>query len=500
MKNTNKIRLIVLLSGFISMELEILGTRLISPIFGSTIYVWTSLIGVTLTFLALGYWYGGKLADKGKINLNKLGLIIFLLGVYVCLLPFISRAVLYQVNSLGMILGPLSISFVILAFPIFFLGFIVPTSVKLVTSSLGEVGRKAGEIYALATVGSIIGTFTTGFFLILYLGVIKTALITGIILILFSLIIIKSKIKFLLIFAIPLLLIFQSQFVYPSEILESFEGHNGQVRVIKENNVHMRLYNGALASTSVNLKTKENEMGYAKYFEIPFIYKPEHKKTLMVGLAGGAAARELVEKYNLEMDVVEIEPKMLDLARKYFYWDDEATVYFDDGRHFIQNSDEKYDVIMIDIGLIFPAWHLYTKEAFQKYEKHLNDDGMLVINLISAKEGKYSKTSKSLYKTLELVFKDVLILRHPRINPNGIQNIILLASKNNIYKNKFVSTIKLSNYSGPSIEEIIEDNSNFEIEDNVRLTTDNFPIAEFYDYENRMNFELTKKRLKYFLP
>ncbi len=504
MKDINKIRLIVLLSGFISMELEILGTRLISPIFGSTIYVWTSLIGVTLTFLALGYWYGGKLADKGKINLNKLGLIILLLGVYICVLPFISRIILYQFNSLGMILGPLLVSFVILAFPIFFLGFIVPTSVKFVTSSLGEVGRKAGQIYALATVGSIIGTFTTGFFLILYLGVIKTALITGIILMLFSLIVMnhkKNKKIFLVLLLIPLLIILHSQIVYPSEILESFDGYHGQVRVIQEDEVHMRIYVGALTLTSVNLKTKENELSYGKYFEIPFIYNPEHKKTLMIGLAGGAVARELVKKYDLEMDVVEVEPKMLDLARKYFYWNDEATVYFDDGRHFIENSEEKYDVIIIDIGLVYPAWHLYTKEAFQGYEKHLNDDGMLVINLISAKEGEHAKTTKSLYKTLGSVFKEVMILRHPNTNPETIRNIVFVASKNNIDKNKLISTVKLSNYSGPSIEKIIEDNSNFEVDDNVKLTTDNFPVAEFYDYENWKDFEsITKQKLKYFLP
>ena len=500
MKNINKIRLIVLLSGFISMELEILGTRLISPIFGSTIYVWTSLIGVTLTFLALGYWYGGKLADKGKINLNKLGLIILFLGIYICLLPFISRAILYQFNSLGIIFGPLLVAFVILAFPIFFLGFVVPTSVKLVTSSLEKVGRKAGEIYALATVGSIIGTFTTGFFLILYLGITKTALITGSILILLSLIIIKHKIKFLVVFVIPLLIILQAQIVYPSEILESFDGYYGQVRVIKENNVHMRLYNGAFMLTSVNLKTRENTMTYVKYFEIPFIYNSEHKKTLMVGLAGGAVTRELVKKYNLEMDVVEIEPKMLDLAREYFYWNDEAKVYFDDGRHFIKNSNKKYDAIMIDAGPIFYGWQLYTLEAFQEYKKHLNDDGMLVINLISAKEGRYSKPTKSLYKTLKSVFEDVVILRHYQINPEEIQNIILFASKKDIDKNKLVSLVKSSDYSGPLIEGIIEDNIDFDT-NNIKITTDDFSVAEFHDYKSWKIWGLTTKQgLKYFLP
>jgi len=102
---------------------------------------------------------------------------------------------------------------------------------------------------------------------------------------------------------------------------------------------------------------------------------------------------------------------------------------------------------------------------------------------------------------LNLVFKDVLILRNPRVKPDVIHNIILLASKKDIDKNTLVSSIKLSDYSGPSIEDMIEDNSNFEINANIKLTTDNFPVAEFYDYENWKKFGLTtKQRLKYFLP
>lgn len=502
MKHINKIRLIVLLSGFISMELELLGTRLISPIFGPTIYVWTSMIGVTLAFLALGYWYGGKLADKGKININKLGFIVLLLGAYIVLLPFISRLILPQFISLGMILGPLLISLIILAFPIFFLGFIVPTSVKLTTGSLSKVGKKSGEIYALATIGSIIGTFTTGFILILYLGIAKTALLSGLTLIILSLLIIKFNKKiFLILLITSVLLILESQATYPSEILESFDSYHGQIRVIKENDVHMRLYNGAIAMSSVNLETKENEVEYVKYFEIPFIYSPENKKTLMVGLAGGAVARELIDKYDLEMDIVEIEPKMLDLAREYFYWNDEADVYFDDGRHFIKNSNETYDKIILDVGLVFPAWHLYTKEAFEEYEKHLNENGFLVINIIASKEGEYSKTTKSIYNGLNSVFDNILILRNPNVQPETIHSVIFIASKKEINKSKLIHLANSSNYSGLSIKEMVENDYDFKPDTNIKPTTDDFPVAEFYDYKIWKNFgTVSKQKLKYVLP
>jgi len=243
---TNKIRIVAVLAGFISMELEILGTRLISPIFGSTIYVWTSLIGVTLTFLALGYWYGGKLADKGKININTLGLIIVSLGIYIALVSRISRLVFSFSVSFDIIWGPLFTALFILALPIFLLGFVVPTSVKLITQSLSEVGGRAGEIYSLATLGSIIGTFFTGFFLISYFGVVKTSLITGIALILVSLIIIQPKIKLLSLLIIPALLIPPS---YPPEILESIDSYYGLTRVMKHEN-HLRIFVGTVPQTA----------------------------------------------------------------------------------------------------------------------------------------------------------------------------------------------------------------------------------------------------------
>ncbi len=490
----NKIRIVVVLSGFICMELEIMGTRILSPVFGSTIYVWTSLIGVTLTFLAIGYWYGGRLADKGKININALGLIILLLGFYVCLLPRISRLILPFTSGLDIILGPLLTSFVILSLPVFFLGFIVPVSVKLITKSLEEVGGKAGEIYSLATIGSIIGTFITGFFLVPYLGVAKACLISGLVLILLSLIIIEFKAKFLFLAVIPLLFI--SKLPSSAKILESYDGYYGQTRIIKNEN-HLRLYKGVVPQTAINLKTKENEMSYIKYFEIPFIYNSDYKKTLMIGLGGGYTAKELAIKYNLDMDIAEIDRKMLDFAKKYFYWNNEAKVYFDDGRHFVKNS-RIYDIIIIDIGCVFPAWHLYTLEAFQEYSRHLNPNGALIINIFSAKEGEYSKLTKTLYKTMEQVYDEVIILRRD-IEPDSTQSIALLATKEKVNKNKFISIINNLEYQNPFIKKIISEQ--YQLDNSIKLTTDNHPLAEFYDYENWQELGAVNKRaLEYFLP
>jgi len=436
MKNINKIRLIVLLSGFISMELEILGTRLISPIFGSTIYVWTSLIGVTLTFLALGYWYGGKLADKGKINLNKLGLIILLLGVYICLLPFISKAILYQVNSLGIIFGPLLISFVILAFPIFFLGFVVPTSVKLSTEFLSEIGRKAGQIYALATVGSIIGTFATGFFLILYLGITKTALITGAILIVLSLILMtpkKNKKISLIFLLIPLLLFFVIPKVSPL-IIYSDSGYYSEIKVTHEviggHNVRQLILDNAVQTIKTD---NPNYFNYVNFFKIPFYFR-NISSVLMIGLGGGEGIKMLHNDYNVEIDVIELDPKLKFVAEKYFDLNiSNFNIITNDARNYFLTTDKKYDLIISDIGFVDWSPYLFTTEFYEIVENHLSDDGIFMINVIAIKEGKDSVLAKSIYSDLNKTFEDVLIFRNPKVPDDEFDNIFFLASKQKIW-------------------------------------------------------------------
>jgi len=498
--SSNKIKLVTLLAGFISMELEILGTRILTPIFGSTIYVWTSLIGVTLIFLALGYWYGGKLADKKKITINVLGIIIFFLGAYIVLFPYISKLLLVLVIDLGIIIGPLISSFIILSFPVFFLGFVVPSSVKLITQSLEKVGTRAGEIYSLATIGSIIGTFVTGFFLIPYLGVTMSALVTGIGLMLLSSFIIKPKFRILFLLIIPLLATPLMASSVPPEILESFDSHYGQIRIIQHGD-HLRLFMGIVPQTAINIKTKENEIGYIRYFEIPFILNYNYEKVLMIGLAGGYNAKQLVKKYDIELDVIEIEPRMLDLAKRYFYWEDEANVYFDDARHFLRQTQDKYDVVIYDLGYVHPAWHLYTKEAFQEMNNHLNQDGILLFNVFAAKEGEYSKLTQTLYKTLQQVFYDIIILRNPGIDPKETHPMVFLASKKRIDEKTLISLLNDSQYSGASIEKIIEDNSTFQVDENIELTTDDHPLAEFYDYKNWEDWGIIgKNSLSYFLP
>jgi spermidine synthase len=496
-----RVILIVTLAGFVTLELEVLGTRLISPIFGPTIYVWSSMIGVTLALLAIGYRLGGRIADKGKISITLLGILILLAGIYIASLPWISNLILYHFSNLGIMLGPLISSLLIFLFPMLSLGFIVPASVKIVTSSLDELGRKVGDIYFAGTLGSIAGAIVTGYFLIFYLGIKETCLATGIVLILASLLIIKPKEKFLFLLAIPILLSLPK--MHLPGILESIDSFYGQIRVIEKDGF-LTLYMDGIAQTHVWSETKEDAGNYGFFFQIPLVYNPGIKKVLMIGLAGGVVARDLARSYRVSLDVVDIEPRTLGIARNYFGWSNEARVYFDDGRHFIRSSG-KYDLIILDIGYIFYAWHLYTLEAFREIYDHLGEEGMLMISMGGAKEGKYSKGPTSLYKTLlQAGFEDVLIFKHPFPKPYHVQAIILLASKERIDRAKLLKLAKEANlsYARGSLVEVVEEAlEGFNVTQDVVLHRDNHPIAELYDYEVFERFSrYTKEFLLYLLP
>ena len=147
------------------MVIEILGTRILAPFYGSTVFVWSSLITVTLAFLALGYFLGGRLVDK-KPNINLLYWIIFISGISILLIPKYSSWVLLQTEDLGMRFGPLAAAFILFLAPLFLLAMVAPFAVKIKTQTLDHLGITAGNLYALATVGSLTGALLTGFYFI----------------------------------------------------------------------------------------------------------------------------------------------------------------------------------------------------------------------------------------------------------------------------------------------------------------------------------------------
>ena len=155
----------IFVSGAVVLIVEILGTRVLAPFYGSTIYVWSSLISVTLAFLALGYWFGGGLADK-RPNIDLLYWIVFIGGLAILLIPSYDKFILIQTDRFGLRYGPLISAFIIFAPSLFLFGTISPFAVKMRARTLDHLGVTAGNLYAIATFGSLAGGLLAGFYLI----------------------------------------------------------------------------------------------------------------------------------------------------------------------------------------------------------------------------------------------------------------------------------------------------------------------------------------------
>jgi predicted membrane-bound spermidine synthase len=164
--------MLVLVSGAVVMALELSASRLLAPVFGNTIYVWGSLIGVVLSALSLGYWAGGRLADR-HADIRLLAAICFTGGLLVFSIPYLSPPVLELVAGLRLNeqASPLVATLLTVAPPTIPLGMVSPYAVKLMSLVRSRVGSSAGDIYSLSTVGSIAGTFLTVFLLLPYLDV-----------------------------------------------------------------------------------------------------------------------------------------------------------------------------------------------------------------------------------------------------------------------------------------------------------------------------------------
>ena len=172
------IKFIVFACGAVVMSFEILGSRVLAPNFGNSVFVWGSLISVFLSGLSIGYYLGGELADRNPSS-KKLALIIIVPGIFLMTFPMYSPPINDWIfaKDLGVRVSPLLASFVLFLIPSIFLGIVSPYTAKLMLCSLHTSGKTIGTLYALSTFGSIIGTLVTSFFLITIAGV--NALIVG---------------------------------------------------------------------------------------------------------------------------------------------------------------------------------------------------------------------------------------------------------------------------------------------------------------------------------
>lgn len=482
----------VFLCGAVVMIFELVGSRVLGPYFGTSIFVWTSLIGIILGSLSLGYYYGGKISDKNP-KFSILALIIFISAIFVGLTIFIKDPLLLflQMSFSDIKIGTL-IGSVVLFFPTsFLLGMVSPYAVKLKMENLENSGSTVGNLYAISTVGSIFGTFLSGFYLIPRFGTNKLLVILAIILIINSLLL--NWKKFLELRAVALFLSFVIfftiggvNFIPDKENFIDVDTPYNRVWIYDKkfsvNNVNIKVrrmgINNENHSTMI-IGRDELANKYTRYYHLAKYFKPDFKKTLMLGGAGYSYPKDYLLKYpQATMDVVEIDPKITELAKKYFNLKDDPrlNIFHEDGRVYLNRTKNKYDVIF---GDAFSSRHslpyqLTTKEAVQKKYEILNEDGVVILNIISSIEGGQGKFLRAEYATYKSIFPQVYLFpTEDKNNGAEVQNVILVAMKSQ-------KELSFSGSGSDELDGFFQQLWKGEIENDMPVLTDDFAPVDYY--------------------
>ena len=454
------------IAGATGMIIELVASRILSPYLGNSNLIWTCIIGMMLAFMSLGYFIGGKLSDKHPQK-NLLSLFLLNSATFISLIPMIEIYAIEPISKINFSLPLLAIicSTITFGIPSMFLATASPFAVKLKDKDLEEIGGVSGRMSALSTIGSIVGTFLAGFVLIPKLGVKNIILLVVIVLVILSYLIYEDKdIKYTLktiatlVILVSLVLVGKKMFLQKHEdmILDT-DSEYSRIWIKKFTNNSGKEYNTLEVDTgyeSIASGEKNLTAEYLKYYDLFNYYQENTENVLMIGGAAYTYPSYFLEQYkDKKIDVVEIDSKMTELAEKYFDLNTQnknLNIYHEDGRRYINTTQNKYDCILIDAfkGLNVP-FQLTTEEALIQAKRNLNENGIVITNIISALDGKNANFIKYEYATYKKVFKDVKIFKvqNGMFNDDELQNLILVGFKGNVIEkndeyNKYKNLLK----------------------------------------------------------
>lgn len=469
------------------MVLELCASRIVAPYLGSTIIVWTSIIGVILGSLSIGYWAGGRLSDKNS-NQILLSYILLFASISILLISLSHNKILTYMNLLTDIrIKSFIASCILFSIPSILLGMISPYAIKLRLKNIERTGQIAGNLYAIATFGSIVGTFLGGFVLIPTLGSNKILFFLSLSLFILALInhpLFWRNIFFKLgLLSIVVLLLFPAQhtlFVLDTDTMynrvlihdkiSQFDGK--PIRVLNLNGWSNTSFSSAIYLDG----SKKLIAPYLNYFDLFSHFNPEASSILMIGGGAFAYAQHFIEKYPAKsISVVEIDPELQNIAKKYFGLREskKLKIYSEDGRVFLNNSKDKYDVVMLDVTYHSSIpFQLATKEALQKIFEKLNDKGVLIVNIIDSLGGK-NKFFRAEYWTYKSVFDGIYLFPVSSLaNKQVRQNLILIATKKGFQKNNKDSSIQVNS--------MLFRLSHQAVKNDMPILTDDYAPVEYY--------------------
>ena len=430
----------VFVSGVASMGLEILSGRIIAPQFGSSIYTWGTIIGVFLAALSLGYHRGGRRA-AADASTDRMAWLLMATAAYVAGIVFVGELMIAALSGLPLPARFASLPAVTLLFgpPTYLLGYISPYAAELAETE--GVGRASGQVYAVGTVGSILGAFGTTFVLIPtlsveYIGFVFGALLVGTAVYLTYPPLSGLTARSLGVAALLVVAAASGSFGVAAEGRVLYESQTSyqQLEVTQLDDTRtLYLDDQTHSAMDVNDPTR-HVFGYTRYFHLPYLLADDPDdidRVLFVGGGGFSGPKRFIAEYDATVDVVEIDPEVIDVAERYFALDPsdpQLNVHRGDGRRFLRGTNHTYDLIVLDAYKKDKVpFQLTTVEFFELAESRLSADGMLYANVISAESGPASKFYRAEYRTLSQVYPQVYTF--PTVGGTTVQNLEVIATK-----------------------------------------------------------------------
>lgn len=406
-------------AGSVVMSLELAAFRLYAPYFGYSIYVWGSMISVVMVALSLGYFFGGRLADRSRGD-RSLYLLVLGSALYQLLILFTVHPLLQGLSRRGEFLGTVVATLIVFTPSMTALAAVGPYVIRLLTQS-GRAGATAGRVYALSTLGSVAGILITSFYLVPRFGTnvtLTVACATSALLAAAGLMRMKraALVAVALLGALP----FVPPAAWSANTLWASESAYNLVRVVgPRDNLKLILNDGR------SVATRRNEItgwtgGYYDDFSLGPLLVPAARRVLVLGMgAGGSIAATQAAAPELEFDAVEIDPTVVEAAVRFFELrtdDPRIRVHVADARPWIARDDGRYDIVHVDLyqGGPYIPFYLVTREFFELVRARMADDGLLMMNVLDL--GEHRELLRATAATLRQVFPSVMVLSRPNGN------------------------------------------------------------------------------------
>jgi spermidine synthase len=426
---------VAFLVGAATLATEICASRLLAPYFGASTFVWANIIGLTLAYLALGYWLGGRLADR-RPDARVLGAILIVAAVALAVTPFASRPFLrwalhgFDVVSVGAVAGSFFAALALFLVPVTALGAAAPFLVRLALPSVTAAGQVAGRLYALSTAGSLLGTFLAALVLIPWVGTQRTLIGTAAFVALAAALLLPRR--WLLLPAAAALLLLVPPPAIKSAIYQTESAYQ-YIRVVSDGRGGraLELNEGVVTHSEWSPHSVLTGGYWDLFLMLPPLLRHQPRSMLVIGNAGGTMGRAYGRFYpDVAIDGVELDPKLNEVARRYFGAGDNPRLHLiaADGRPYLTLTKKRYDLIVVDAyRQPYVPFYLATEEFFALARRHLRPGGAIALNVAATPHDR--RLSNAIGTTLltafprawrwrALRFNDVLFaLREPVSRP-----------------------------------------------------------------------------------